>query len=94
MKTNEIKNLFTAFESIVCNYEGVECWSARELQSLLGYTEWRNFSKAIEKAKESCKNATESISNHFVDINKTIPMPKGVFNQFKVFLFFGFLVNQ
>ena len=43
MKTEEIKELFTRFESIVCDYNGVECWSARELQKLLGYTKWEKF---------------------------------------------------
>ena len=37
MKTEEIKELFKQFESIVCDYNGVECWSARELYKLLGY---------------------------------------------------------
>lgn len=43
MKTEEIKELFKQFESIVCDYNGVECWSARELYKLLGYVQWRNF---------------------------------------------------
>lgn len=47
MKTEEIKELFTQFESIVCDYNGVECWSARELQSLLGYVKWDKFINVI-----------------------------------------------
>ena len=39
MKTEEIKDLFNKFESIVCDYNGVECWSARELCNLLGYVQ-------------------------------------------------------
>lgn len=53
MKTEEIKELFVRFESIVCLYDGVECWSGRELHSILGYTQWRNFIPAIEKAKSA-----------------------------------------
>lgn len=49
---------------------------ARELQNLLGYADWRNFLNAVEKAKISCKNASEAITDHFVDVTKTIPMPK------------------
>ena len=36
MKSEEIKELFKQFESIVCEYNKVECWSARELYPLLG----------------------------------------------------------
>lgn len=37
MKSEEIKLLFTQFEAASADVEGVECWSARELQILLGY---------------------------------------------------------
>ena len=57
MKSEEIKELFKRFESIVCEYNGVECWSARELYPLLGYSQWRNFLSIIEKAKFACENA-------------------------------------
>lgn len=52
MKTEEIKRLFSDFESAASELEGVECWSAREIQHLFGYSKWENFSKVIEKAKE------------------------------------------
>jgi len=77
MKSEEIKILFTQFERASGEIEGIECWSARELQNLLGYSKWENFSKVIDKAKESCLNAGEKISDHFPDVRKTIPMPKG-----------------
>jgi len=77
MKSDEIKNLFSQFEAVASELEGVECWSARELQDLLGYSKWENFEKVIQKAKDSCKNAGEEIDYHFPDVRKTIPMPKG-----------------
>ena len=77
MKTEEIKHLFSLFEAATAELEGVECWSARELQTLLGYSKWENFEKVIQKAKDACKNAGEEILYHFPDIRKTIPMPKG-----------------
>ncbi len=77
MKTEEIKQLFELFESAASQIGGVECWSARELQTLLGYSKWENFEKVIQKAKDACTNAGEDILNHFPDVRKTIPMPKG-----------------
>jgi hypothetical protein len=77
MKTEEIKQLFEEFESAATDIEGVECWSAREIQLLLGYSKWENFEKVIQKAKDACTNAGEQVANHFPDIRKTIPMPKG-----------------
>ena len=77
MKSDEIKNLFSQFETAASELEGVECWSARELQELLGYSKWENFEKVIQKAKDACNNAGEEDDYHFPDIRKTIPMPKG-----------------
>ena len=76
MKKKLIVKLRKTFEEAAFDYQGVECWSARELQNLLNYTEWRNFENVINKAKESCKTAKQDVFNHFVDINKTIKMPK------------------
>ncbi len=55
---------------------GIEFWFARDLQQLLGYSEWRNFYKVITKAKISCEATDNAILDHFVDVNKTIAMPK------------------
>lgn len=72
MKTEEIRSLFSQFETAALELEGVECWSARELQNLLGYSKWENFEKVIQKAKDACKNAGEKIENHFPDIRKMV----------------------
>jgi DNA-damage-inducible protein D len=77
MKPALIRRLHKNFEDYVHVQEGVEFWFARDLQNLLGYTEWRNFLKVVEKARESCKNANNPILDHFVDANKSIPVPKG-----------------
>lgn len=57
--------------------EGIEFWYARELQGVLEYKEWRNFVKVIDKAKEACENAQQSVLECFVDVNKTSKMPNG-----------------
>lgn len=77
MKSEEIKNLFVQFEAASAEIESVECWSARELQSLLGYNKWENFEKVIDKAKSACTNAGEEVSNHFPDVRKVIEAGKG-----------------
>lgn len=77
MKKEQINRLFEKFEAACYDYEGIECWSARELQKILGYTEWRNFLNAVQKAMVSCENASESVSNHFVGTNKMIITGKG-----------------
>jgi DNA-damage-inducible protein D len=77
MKSEEIKELFARFEAAASELEGVECWSARELQSLLGYSKWENFDKVIQRAKEACKNAGEEPAHHFPDVRKVIEAGKG-----------------
>lgn len=86
MKTEEIQQMFEQYEQAVCEMNGVECWSARELCKLLGYTQWRNFASVIEKAKASCENAGQSLTDHFADVSKTIPMPKGAEKEIDDFL--------
>ena len=61
MKTEEIIELFRQFESIANEYEGVECWSARELAKLLGYAQWRNFENIVNKAKAACEHAEQEV---------------------------------
>ena len=72
MKSEEILSLFERFEQAATSINGIECWSARSICPLLGYTDWRNFVKAIDKAKESCVNAGENVLDHFVGANKMV----------------------
>ena len=77
MKKEKITELFRKFEQACYIYKNVECWSAREFQEILGYSEWRNFVKVIDKAKASCQNSGQEINDHFVDTNKMVDLGSG-----------------
>ena len=77
MKKEEIQTLFKSFEDAVCTIDDTECWSARELQPLLGYSLWQNFTNVVNKAKDACMNVGNDINDHFIDVNKMITAGKG-----------------
>lgn len=77
MKTEEIAELFHQFEAVAFEIEGIECWSARDLQKLLGYSKWVNFEKVIDKAKAACSNAGEGVEDHFPNMKRNVEAGKG-----------------
>lgn len=77
MKKEIIAQLYSAFEQAALEIDGVECWSARELQKLLGYSLWQNFTKVIDKAKVTCETVNQSISDHFIGVNKKVELGSG-----------------
>lgn len=77
MEKETIIRLNKSFEESAYEQEGVEYWFARELQELLGYSDWRNFVNAVDKAKESCKTTGEADLDHFVDITKMVKIGSG-----------------
>lgn len=56
---------------------GIEYWLARDLQYLLGYAEWHNFSALFNKAKTACEVSGHVIPDHFVDVNKMVDLGPG-----------------
>ena len=77
MERETITELNKRFEESAYDQDGIEYWLARELQELLGYSDWRNFLNAINKAKDSCETTGEAVSDHFVDVTKMIELGKG-----------------
>lgn len=71
---NEIANYNeNTFENMRhINEYGQEYWTARELQEVLTYKEWRKFENVINKAKESCKHSNINVSDHFVGVDKMV----------------------
>src|SRR6476619_3693373 len=74
IKKELIAELFIQFEQAAYEYKNIECWSARELQQIFGYTKWDNFLKVINKAKDACENAGEEINDHFAGVGKMVEL--------------------
>jgi DNA-damage-inducible protein D len=67
-----------SFESLKQSNEfGAEYWSARDLQPLLGYSQWRRFEQAIERAMVSCEQSGNTPVHHFAGAGKMIELGKG-----------------
>ena len=65
--------MFNTFESIKhTSLLGQEYWSARELKTILGYSQWRRFNEVIEKAKIACKNSNYNVLDHFANVGKMV----------------------
>ena len=78
MKLDLIHSLTDNFESFAQQTEGgIEFWLARDLQHLLGYVQWRNFTLAVSKAKTACEVSGHEISDHFADVSKMVELGSG-----------------
>lgn len=64
------QNIFESIKHI--NEYGQEFWYARELQTVLEYTQWRRFEGVIDKAIEACQNSNIDVEEHFASVGKTI----------------------
>jgi len=78
VKKELIQMLTDTFEAHAQQTEGgIEYWLARDIQHLLGYTEWRNFTSILSKAKTACEVSGHAIADHFVDVNKMVDLGSG-----------------
>lgn len=77
MKQEIIVRLHKSFEEAAHEKDGVEFWFARDLQDLLGYTQWRNFLQVADKAKTACTTAGQTTDDHFADVSKLVNIGSG-----------------
>lgn len=78
MKTELIVTLTATFEGHAQQTDtGVEYWLARDLQQLLGYTDWRNFLAVISKARTACEVSGHQPADHFVGVTKMVDLGSG-----------------
>lgn len=78
MKTELIHTLTSSFEAHAQQTEGgTECWLARDLQYLLGYTKWDNFLNVVSKAKTACEISGHDVKDHFADVGKMVDLGSG-----------------
>jgi len=79
MKKEVIAKLHADFEGLVHVEPDskVEFWLARDLQEQLGYANWQNFAKVIDRAKLSCETAGTAVSDHFIDVSKKVDLGSG-----------------
>lgn len=74
MKQDEIHLLFEKFEAACYMNEGVECWSGRDIQILLGFTRWETFLVALGKAKKACEHSGANIEDHFSEAGRWVTL--------------------
>ncbi len=66
------------FESIKqVNPYGEEYWSARDLATLLGYSQWRRFEETIQRAIVACEQSGNIVANHFAGAGKMVKLGSG-----------------
>ena len=95
---NDIDNDNKSFENIKhIDENGIEFWYARELMSVLQYSNWQNFEKIINKAKISCQNSNISVLDHFIGVSKMVQIGSGAYRQqidYKLTRYACYLITQ
>lgn len=78
MKTEIVHDMTDSFEAHAqTTDDGVEYWLARDVQHLLSYSDWRNFTAVVSKAKTACEVSGHAIGDHFVDVSKMVALGSG-----------------
>lgn len=64
---------------------GSEYWFAREIQPILGYSDWRNFNSAMDKAQASMLSNEIVPSHHIVETTRMMEIGKGAMREVRDF---------
>ena len=86
MNQLQTTSLFNTFENAAIRDSNGEYWSARDLQHILEYDDWRNFIQVIAKARIACETNNHEVSEHFYESCKAVTIGKGVQRQIVNFL--------
>lgn len=88
----------SVFESIKhINEYGVEYWYARELQKVLGYTEFNKFMPVIRKAIAACEQSGYEVSDHFAEVSEMVSIGSGaerLFESYQLSRYACYLIVQ
>ncbi len=88
-RINQQKSLFDGIQQYISSEDGkekIEVWFARELQELLGYARWENFTVAIGRAVESCKSQGICVDDHFREVTKMVVLGSGAKREIQDFM--------
>lgn len=98
MKNVTTQGQQTIFEQIKeVDENGNEYWGARKLAKILEYTDFRNFTAVINKAKEACKNSGQEPDDHVVGFNEMVSIGSGAkrnMESFKLSRYACYLIVQ
>ena len=86
-----------AFEHIKkIDFNGNEYWSARELQKLLDYSQWRRFEETIQRAIKACETAGNVVADNFAEVGKTVELTMGTreINDYRLSRYACYLIVQ
>lgn len=97
--TKEIENSsLSVFEqNKFIDDKGNEYWMARQLAKILDYTDFRNFTGVVEKAKDACANSGHPVHDHIVEANEMVPIGSGAIREmpsFKLSRYACYLIVQ
>ena len=88
-RINQHKLSFDGIQQFIRGEDGrdqIEVWFARDLQELLGYARWENFTVAIRRGVDSCKSQGVNVDDHFREVTKMVKLGSGAKREIQDFI--------